>query len=261
MGSGVSVASKIKDTNQIIQKIHSVSMELHENYSTKFLDPGFCTRIALVYTDRLNNFKKHELNGVAYQLGLAADVPQLKENICESIVKHYTDRLNLIAAIQHSLSFCSNRIFALTSGPRCENNPEVFDQVACTKGGGRWVNYVVPPNEKIDTNKQWYSHLTMMQDHYITVLSRLLSILEQLKKYDESINDERLKQMGQEVSLLIDSMHKQCGQLYKLALVTPTYTEGELQAISEQNQIASQEQTARKAALRLSKGLQPIPPK
>jgi len=66
MGSKVSVASKIKDTNQIIQKIHDISMELHETYSTKFLDPGFCTRIALVYTDRLNNFKKHELNGVAY---------------------------------------------------------------------------------------------------------------------------------------------------------------------------------------------------
>lgn len=258
--SSSSLKSSINQQNTLIQKVHDTALELSEKYSTKFLDPGFCTKVGLMYVDKLNNFRKHELDGVAYQLGVLADVPQLKDQVCQSIVKHYTDRLNLIAAISHSLSFCSNRIFALTSGPRCEGNPEIFDQVACTKSGGKWTNYVVPPDEKVEDNMQWYQNLKMMQEQYLVVLSRLLSILEQLKNYDEDINDERLKVMGQEVSNLIDSMHTQCGELYKLALVTPTFTAGELSLISEQNEIAKQEGSARLAALRTARGLPPVGP-
>jgi len=261
MGSSASsLNSDIEQQNVLIQKIHDIALSLSEKYSSKFLDPAFCTKIGLLYTDKLNNFRKHELDGVAYQLGVLADVPQLKEQICQSIVKHYTDRLNLVAAISHSLSFCSNRIFALTSGPRCEGNPEIFDQVACTKSSGKWINYVVPPDETIKDNMQWYQNLKMMQSQYITVLSRLLDILEQLKKYDEDINDERLKTMGQEVSNLIDSMHTQCGELYKLALVTPTFTAGEIALLSEQNKISTQEGAARLAALRTARGLPPVGP-
>lgn len=258
--SSSSFTSNVNQQNTLLQQINGIALELSEAYTTKFLDPGFCMKVGLIYQDKLNTFKKHELNGVAYQLGLIADVPQLKEKICESIVKHYTDRNNLISAIVHSLSFCSNRIFALTSGPRCEGNPEIFDQVACTKSGGKWTSYVIPPDHNIEDNMQWYQNLKMMQEQYLLVLTRLLEILKQLKNYDEDINDERLKIIGHEVSKLIDAMHTQCGELYKLALVTPTFTDGELAMISEQNNIAKQEGSARLAALRTARGLPPVGP-
>lgn len=258
MGNESSITSRIDQQNVLINKIQDIALELSETYNSKFLDPAFCTKIALIYTNKLNNFRRNELEGVAYDLGLVVDQPQLKDNICQSIVKHYTDRLNLIAAIQHSLSFCSNRIFALTSGPRCEGNPEVFNQAACTKGGSKWIEYVVPPDSNIENNAQWYQHLTDMQDNYLAVLSRLLDILEQLKDYDSDIDDEKLKMMGQEVSDLIDSMQKRCGALYKLALVTPTFTHGELSMMKEEKEISAQESAARLAALRSSKGLAPV---
>lgn len=260
MGGAQSISSKISQQNDIIQQIHKEARELSETYSKKFLDPSFCTQIALIYTDKLNNsVRKHVLDGVAVELGLVVDSPQLKDRVCESIVKHYTDRMNLIAAIVESLSFCSNRIFALTSGPRCNGNPEEFDQAACTQNNGTWVNYIVPPNPDLADNKQWYTQLKTMQDHYVKVLARLLDILKQLKDFDQDIDDEGLKKMGIEVGRLIDSMQGQCSQLYKLALVTPTFTEGELNMIAEQEQISEQESAARIAALRVAKGLPETP--
>jgi hypothetical protein len=98
-----------------------------------------------------------------------------------------------------------------------------------------------------------------MQDKYLDTLQRLLNILEQLRDYDESINDERLRAIGTEVSTLINEMHQHCADLYKLALTTPTFTPAELRSIQEQQVISSQEASARHAALRAAQGLPPVP--
>lgn len=259
MGITTSVEKYTDRQNLLIHKIHQTATELADTYNTKFLDPKFCTTVALIYTQKLSNYRKHELNGVALNLGVVADVPQLKDKLCEAIVKHYTDRLNLIAAIQTSIGFCSDRVFALVTGPRCEGNPEIFDREACTSSGGRWVNEIVPPDSTIEANQQWVSYVKDMQDKYLDTLQRLLDILEQLRDYDESINDERLRAIGTEVSTLINVMHQHCGDLYKLALTTPTFTPAELRSIQEQQVISSQEASARHAALRAAQGLPPVP--
>ncbi len=258
MGNKQSVPNNVNKQNELIQEIHSVATELAETYSTKFLDPKFCTGIALIYNNKLMNFRKQALNNVSMTLGLVADIPEQKQQLCNSIVKHYTDRMNLIAAIQQSLNYCSNRIFALSSGPRCEGKPEIFEQEACSKEGGRWVGYIVPPDDKIKENKQWYNYLTQMQSRYLEILARMLDILKQLRDFDEDINDERLKILGLEVEQLIDIMQKTCYQLYKLALTTPTFTEAELIAQQETKQMSAQESAARLAALRSTHGLSTV---
>lgn len=258
MGNRNTVPDNVNRQNELIQEIHSVALDLSETYRRKYLDPKFCTTIALVYNDKLMNYRKQDLNNVAMTLGVVADIPGQKQQLCEAIVKHYTDRLNLIAAIQQSLNYCSNRIFALTTGPRCEGHPEIFDQAACTKENGRWVGYIVPPDVKVTENGQWYNYLTNMQSTYLETLARLLDILKQLRDFDQDINDERLKILGVEVEQLIDGMHKNCYQLYKLMLTTPTFTQEELLMRQENAQISQQEAAARLAALRASKNLPPI---
>ena len=258
MGNGNSIPSNVNQQNELIQEIHAVAQDLSESYRSKYLDPKFCTSVALIYNDKLMNYRKQDLNSVAMTLGVVADIPGQKQQLCEVIVKHYTDRLNLISAIQHSLNFCSNRIFALTSGPRCEGHPEIFDQAACTKEGGRWIGYIVPPDESIEENKQWFNYVERMQAVYLETLARMLDILNQLKDFDQDINDERLQSMGHEVEQLIDSMQKNCYQLYKLTLVTPTFTKEELAARQENDTISKQEAAARLAALRSSKNLPPV---
>ncbi len=254
-----SIMGKQNRTTDLLQKIHNLIHDLSEEYSNKYMNPQFCNKVALIYRDKLKRFKKNEINGVSMSLGLVADVPQLKDRLCDGIIKHYTDRLNLVSAIRYSLSYCSNRIFALTSGPKCDSNPEVFSQEECVASGATWQNYVVSPDHTIEQNGQWYTYLNAMQDNYLSVLERLLEILTQLEKYDEDINEEKLKVMASEVERLIDSMKQQCQQLYKHALTTPTFTNQQLKAINEQQEITKQEAAARSAALRASQGTSPVP--
>ena len=122
---------------------------MSEKYTTQFLDPNFCNRLALIYNDKLLSYRKQELDGVSYTLGIVTDVPSTKQKVCEAIVKHYADRINLIAGIQYSISYVSDRIFALTTGPRCESNPEIFDQEKCVSSGGKWINYLISPDPQI----------------------------------------------------------------------------------------------------------------
>ena len=257
MGQSQSIESSLVHQNALIQEVHKVSQELSEKYTTQFLDPNFCNRIALIYNDKLLRYRRQDLDGISYTLGIVSDIPATKSKVCEAIVKHYTDRLNLIAGIQYSLSYVSDRIFALTTGPRCEGNPEVFTQQQCTLSGGEWVNYLIQPDQQIEENNNWFMYLKSMQDNYLANLSVLLSLLKQLQSYDTDINDERLKSLGDQARTTIDAMHQHAYQMYKLVLTTPTFTAEELKLVKEQNGIKKQESAARLAALRAANGLAP----
>ena len=255
MGQTPSIENSLIRQNAMIQEIHRNSQELSEKYNIQFLDPNFCNRIALIYNDKLLRYRRQDLDGVGYSLGIVSDIPATKQKVCESIIKHYTDRLNLIAGIQYSLSYVSDRIFALTTGPRCNGNPEIFDREQCILAGGQWVNTLVLPDQKIAENQMWFNYLKSLQDNYLASLSKLLGILNQLKNYDNDINDERLKLLGDEVRKIINSMHQHAHQMYKLILTTPTYTNEELALYKEQEQIKQQQEAARLAALRTANGL------
>jgi hypothetical protein len=255
MGQNQSINGELVQQNALIEQINEVAKQLSDKYSVEFLDPNFCNRLALIFNDKLLRYRKQELDGVSYTLGLVSDVPSTKNKVCQSIVKHYTDRLNLISGIQYSLSYVSDRIFALVTGPRCEGNPEVFDQQKCQETGGQWLNYLVPPDYNLPENQGWYNYLKEMQSNYLASLQKLLEIVNQLKDYDQDINDERLKTLIDEAKTIIQSMHENAYQMYQLILTTPTYTNQELNLANEQNLIREQEASARLAALRVANGL------
>lgn len=250
--------SRSNNQKEIIQEIHSVAQELNETYQGKYLNPEFCSTLALIHNNKLMNYRKQNLDNVALTLGVTVSAPGQKQQLCAAIVKHYTDRITLVSAIQHSLNYCSNRIFALTTGPRCEGYPEIFDEPTCTTSGGRWVGTVIPPDARIADNKQWHDYLAQMQRVYLDTLSRLLDIVKQLRDFDHDVNDESLRILGLEVEQLINGMHKNCKDIYKLMLMAPTFTEGEMLMKQQDKQIAQQEAAARLAALRASKTLPPV---
>jgi hypothetical protein len=258
MGNGKSVAANVNTQTELIQQIYAIASELSETYTNKYLDAKFCTTLSLIYNDRLMNYRKQELLGVSTTLGLAVDQPALKQKVCDSIIKHYTDRLNLIAVIQQSTSFCSDRIYALTSGPVCTGNPEIFEEAACKKNGGRWDPYIVTPDQSITENKQWFNYIDHMQDIYIKSMARMYDILRQLKDFDQDITDERLSNISTEVKGIISNMTNTCSQMYKLTLTTPTYTPEELRMKKETIETSKNEASARSAALRAASGLQPV---
>src|SRR6185295_19519299 len=110
MGQSQSIQKGIDQENALILEIREIAKELNELYSAHFLDANFCNRIALIYNDKLIGYRKQELDGVSYTLGLVNDMPSVKSKVCESIVKHYTDRLNLVAGIEDSLAYVTDRV-------------------------------------------------------------------------------------------------------------------------------------------------------
>lgn len=235
--------------NTLLEHINSTAIELSEYYTTNFLNPDFCNSIALIYNDKLLNFRKQELDDVAYSLGVLSDTPLVKQKVCEKIIKHYTDRLNLIAKIQKSVSFCANRIMALVSGPICSGNPHIFDMEECQNKGGQWQPAVALPDLEVDQNLDWYTNVSNMQRQYISNLSRLSQILSQLKNYESEIQDEQLQQMRQEVDQLIETMHSTCGNIYDKVLNTKTYTKQESENLKQVKQKALQQTEATSAAM------------
>lgn len=248
------VEDKLKTQDNLLQQIHLVSQELSELYANHFLHPDFCNRIALIYNDKLMAYQKQEIDNISYTLGLVNDVPNVKSKICQTIVNHYTERLNLIAGIQSSLSYVSDRIYALTTGPMCLGNPEIFDQQQCKTKGGQWLPVVIRPDDNVTDNKLWYTYIDQLQSRYLTDLQQLLLVLDQLKRFDRDITDEQLKLIGQDAKLLIEQMHQYAHELYQLILTTKTMSPEEQKLYNEQQLIKQQETEARQEALKIANG-------
>lgn len=247
MGNKQSSKSKQED---LTKEIDQIAKKLSDYYSTNFLDPGFCNQIALSYNDKLLKASKGELSKTTSNLGLQVQSPGTKQKMCEVIIKHYTDRLNLLAGIQESIKYVSDRIFAITKGPRCEGNPEIFDKDNCDTSGGDWKPIVFMPDREVKENDQWFRDLQEMQDTYLANLEKLLKIVKQVRDYDQKINDESLRALKKNAKQIIHDMHKHAHGMYKVLLTSPTYTAEEVELINAQNMTRMQESAARVAALR-----------
>ena len=253
-----SVNDTLNRGTKLQQDILNIVNELTEQYETKYyLNPRFCQQIAIVYSNKLLQYSKLELRKVAYNLGLVVDDVALKDQICSAIIKHYHDRINLMAAIKESISHCSVRIFALTSGPRCEGAPEIFDKVACENKNKnknsskyKWIPQYIPgetdgtgdqarielPDEELKENSLFYTRLNSMQTVYLTTLQKLLEILYDLKSKDKIISNEDLQQLTQRAEILIANMSTNCSQLYRLALSAPKINAAEQKMMIEHAQ-------------------------
>ena len=251
--------SKVKDSTE---SINNIVKELLERYDTTYLAPDACSKMTLLYKNKLNQFKRYELDGVAYELGISADEeqPLMKTQLCEKIVNHYQLRKNMVLSIQNGIRSCSNRIFALTSGPICENHPEVFYKTQCESQGSIWKTDNRPPAG--EGNAEWFANLTALQNAYLNGLQQLMGILIKLKNSnttDNIIKDEELKALAKQTSEIVDSMSELCKNLYRKIRLQeidtgPNYTE------EMKKEIAGGFYDARIAALRAASGLSAHPP-
>lgn len=66
-----------EDTTLIVNKIHEISKDLWNEYTTEFLNPNFCDRVAIAYRDRLAGLTVKQLRGVYNSLNKNNDSEQL----------------------------------------------------------------------------------------------------------------------------------------------------------------------------------------
>jgi len=95
--------------SELSHKIRDIASELSNLYTYKFIDSDFCNSIELIYQNQLIPYKNSDLLNTASELGVVANVPKLKNNVCQSIINHYKKRLQMISYILATLEICETR--------------------------------------------------------------------------------------------------------------------------------------------------------
>jgi len=266
-------------------KIKQLMSKLIQEYRP---DKNMCAKTKLVYTDRLKQFKIPSINGVALEVGIIAEgrEPQLKQELCKSLVEHYQKRVVLIENINSSINYCCNRIFALTGISdkeifknleiesnfefgRCLHDSNIFTIEECDDS---WQSFIVKPDQRQPGNQNWYNNLSELQTTYLSTLEKLFAILEEINnannQVDEQITEEELDKLSNEVAELTENLNDTVNKIYTRIIVLKTETGSVLpdgnitqdMTNEQRNLEAKQRAAALRAAARMKAGLPPIPP-
>lgn len=223
---------------ELIREITEISINLAENYNKEFLRPDFCNRVALVTTEKLGNYSKTQLNDVVHTLGVVAEDPMLKENLCQAIIDHYMKRIQLISIIVNSLEPCSKMVKAVNTGPICVGNPDIFDESECNKSGNDWqaFNFMTYNIDKdVEQNKPFLDSLNNLNMEFTRDLEAIKKILEDLMNINYNIEDEQLDNLQIETQQLLTSMEYKCKLNYYNVLLNPPKSWNEIQNEENKN--------------------------
>lgn len=228
---------------ELIREITEISINLAENYNKEFLRPDFCNRVALVATEKLGNFSKSQLDDVVYTLGVVAEDPMLKENLCQAIIDHYMKRIQLISTIINSLEPCSKMVKAVNTGPICVGNPDIFDKQECNDNGNNWQNFnfmTYNIDKNAEQNKAFLNSLNNLNIEFTRDLEAIKKILEDVMNINYNIADEQLDNLQIETQQLITTMEYKCKLYYYEVLLNPPMTWNEIQNDEERANLRQQ---------------------
>ena len=248
MGNFNSVENKDQLRQDKIFDIETTGNKLNREYTEKYLDPDFCNKVTMINNDDLIRFQHQQVDGRTYSFGYIGDVPQIKETVCEGIQEEYRLKKELVSVILDCFKECNARIDSITRGPFCRGNPEVFNEIDCTPPS-EWIQTVVPPDEAVDENKNWYSALDEYHNYFMKNLSVLQNILHDLEDHDDRFSIDRVKEMTRTVNKVKLSIRSECSKLQRHILTIPTFTEQEVlerKKIEAENEQRTQ---AKRAAL------------
>jgi len=221
----------------LLNELTTLALDLVDEYYLEFLRPDFCNRVALISKKLLlETTNEVEINGASHVLGLVSGETEAKEKLCEQIIKHYIDRVNLISSIIYSLEYCSDRLRALVVGPICTVNYDVFNKVECDEICGDsscWIeNNLI--NKDIDRNQKYFHLIRKIYDEFTKSIEKFQDALEKLKKNPKtgekkSFSDEDLKNLSKEIHEEIYKVKTSCNELYYSALLNPPKTSQEIE--------------------------------
>ena len=215
----------------LVDDLTKLSLELVDEYYLEFLRPDFCNRVALISTKLLmDSTNSQEINGAEHVLGLVSGESEMKEKLCEQIVRHYIDRVNLISAIIYSLEYCSDRLRALIVGPICTVNYDVFNKAECDEICGNstcWVeNNLI--NKDLPREQTYFKVIKEIYDQFTKSLKIFQETLDKLKSL-KSVKDEELKNLSRLTHQEIYKVKSRCNELYYSALLNPPVSSAELE--------------------------------
>lgn len=248
MGNWSSVENKDQIRQEAIFDIEKTGNKLNREYTEKYLDPDFCNRVTMINDDDLLRFRHQQVDNKTYSFGYIGDAPQIKDILCEGIQEEYRLKKELVTVILDCFKDCNARIDSITRGPSCRGNPEVYNEADCTPPS-EWIQTVVPPDEAVPDNKNWYSALDEYHNYFMKHLTVLQNILNDLEQNDDHFSIDRVQEMTKTVNKVKISVRSECSKLQRHMLTIPTFTEQEVlerQKIETEN---AQRTQAKRAAL------------
>jgi len=251
-------------TNEIMAVIN----EMIAKYKKNYLQPQLCSQTRLIYQDKLKQFKKIDLDGVVYQLGVIADSDQLKfkHKLCQQVVEHYEQRVKLIRSIENTIKYCSTRIFALIgrnlpdrakySTPGfCQTDLAIFEQKKCRPED--WVTDIAKPDKQLNPN--WYQNLQQLQNLYLTTLQELLNILNILEN-STSTNSDELQKIAEPAHETMVTLVERVEELYGIIRLDDVMTPDTASKVKGGIAGIKSAQAAKLAAYRIINNLDPEAP-
>jgi hypothetical protein len=202
------IKSKLKDKDKIVNEIVRVCNGLIEEYNYEFLNDSFCDRIAMIYKDEMmNRYDENTIQGISIDLGLTAHVPAVKKDVCRVIADHYVARMKIIMYIIRVLDGVSKYVDSIARGPFCyddyqnllslfdNNAPRQSKQVCRIK-----KEYIDIEDERIKP------YMEDLMDKFVNTSKFMLNQVQFLKDYDQTIDDEKLKRIKENVDLEIEKL-------------------------------------------------------
>lgn len=167
-------------------EIDSTIIDLIEEYNI-WSNAKICDKLESIYNYKLLQLDHSDLLKITYALKRSnmdiTDIP--KNKLCEYIICHYKDRINLLRQVSASIKECTTMIDRTKNGPVCRGSHEYIDEFfKCNEvPKAVWIdkidyNKVV---SKLKMDKRYNNFIKDLDKHYHASLIKIKKIIDIIK--------------------------------------------------------------------------------
>ena len=239
MGITHSIDDIYNDSELKYKEIKVLTDYLYKSYDDEFVSSNFCEKMVDIYYKKQHQDKKRILDDLAINDTMFNDklIVIEKENsdtLCKKIQDDYTTRLGKIKNIYIVITKIKHRILALMTGPKCVENPEIFDETECVNTGSIWKTEIYLPSKQIKYNDKWYAHFNLLLNIYLKGMKFIIGYLKILLETNITLEiiNSTIEMIHTELVMIDDKSKKSYLELLKIQ----TYTSNDVLRMKQEQQ-------------------------
>lgn len=210
--------------NKIIEEVKELIYKY--DFWTK---EDICDKLALVYYDKLIQFKSSDILDASASVGIVydkkVDDKEIdKHELCAKIIDHYRKRIELLNDIKTAVEEGYLKLLRAQKGPICKNADKyVGDFLECQKIKGVWLNEdqygkIVENLKKNGNYDEWKTHIVNLDSSWKKNLQKLSDVIEIIKRdIDNSIDESKFAELKKHTNETIEKIEKMSNIYYLLA--------------------------------------------
>lgn len=176
--------SSVKSNESLSKQIN----ELMQDYKF-WTNKDMCNNLELFYRNKLMTFEDLDLINASISLGYKLDKNNInRDKICNTIIDHYKQRIDLLQKINKTLNECSSKLYRAKTGNVCLNYDGYIDDFyKCSQiPKTLWIDTDTYHKiiEKMKQNKKydgWMKWITKLESVYAQYISEVKKIVDDLQ--------------------------------------------------------------------------------